>query len=336
MDEITQNGKITIADVAQALGVSKTTVSRAISGKGRIGAATREAVLKYINEHNYTPSAIAKGLAQSKTFNVSWVVPGDYSIAELPFFQNCLLGISDMASALEYDIIISMVNNQDISRLKRAVANHKIDGAILSRTLKNDVAAEYLKEMNIPFVAIGLSDIDNVIQIDNDHRGGCKELISLLILKGCKNIGLIGGNSSHMVTRNRLDGYIEGFMAAGMEINHDLIYLDVEGEARTGKAVEELVAKKADCIVCMDDSLCVYTLNKLKAWGISVPEDIRVASFYNSAMLDLTASNVTALSFDAVELGKETFKILYDLMDGKKVAPKTLLGYGIVLKESTK
>ena len=58
---------ITIADVAEALGVSKTTVSRAISGKGRIGAETREKVLAYIEEHNYTPNVIAKSLAQSKT-----------------------------------------------------------------------------------------------------------------------------------------------------------------------------------------------------------------------------------------------------------------------------
>ena len=57
---------ITIADVAEALGVSKTTVSRAISGKGRIGKETRERVLAYIEENNYKPSIIAKGLAQSK------------------------------------------------------------------------------------------------------------------------------------------------------------------------------------------------------------------------------------------------------------------------------
>ena len=61
---------ITIADVAEALGVSKTTVSRAISGKGRIGRETRERVLAYIEEHDYKPNVIAKGLAQSKTYNI--------------------------------------------------------------------------------------------------------------------------------------------------------------------------------------------------------------------------------------------------------------------------
>ena len=61
---------ITISDVAEALGVSKTTVSRAISGKGRIGEATRQRVMEYITEHDYKPNVIAKGLAQSKTYNI--------------------------------------------------------------------------------------------------------------------------------------------------------------------------------------------------------------------------------------------------------------------------
>lgn len=335
MDEM-QKGKITILDVAEALGVSKTTVSRAISGKGRIGAETREKVLRYINEHNYTPSAIAKGLAQSRTFNVSWVVPGDYSIAELPFFQNCLLGISDMASAMEYDIIISMVSNQDISQLKRAIANHKIDGAILSRTLKNDMSAMFLQEAKIPFVAIGLSELENVVQIDNDHLSGCKELTSLLILKGCKNIGVIGGNSTHMVTQKRLSGFMEGCEDAGTKHNMDMIYLDVEGQSRTEKAVEELLDKKADCIICMDDSICGYALNKLKMMNVRIPEDIKLASFYDSAMLDLSTPAITTLKFDAEELGREAFKLLYEMIEERTVKEKTLLGYDIVLKESTK
>ena len=81
------SNNITISDVAEALGVSKTTVSRAISGKGRIGAATRKRVLEYIQEHDYKPNVIARGLAQSKTFNICVVMPGDYALVDLPFFQ---------------------------------------------------------------------------------------------------------------------------------------------------------------------------------------------------------------------------------------------------------
>ena len=99
------NKKITIADVAETLGVSKTTVSRAISGKGRIGSETRERILKYIDEHHYTPNVIAKSLAQSKTYNIGIVMPGDYELIDLPFFQNCMMGIHEIASSMDYDVL---------------------------------------------------------------------------------------------------------------------------------------------------------------------------------------------------------------------------------------
>ena len=125
---------ITIADVAQALGVSKTTVSRAISGKGRIGKETKERVLAYIEEHDYKPNVIAKGLAQSKTYNLCAVMPGDDDVVDLTFVQECLFGIREIAGIMGYDILLSICKNDDISSLERIIANHKVDGVILMRT----------------------------------------------------------------------------------------------------------------------------------------------------------------------------------------------------------
>ena len=86
----------------------------------------------------------------------------------------------------------------------------------------------------------------------------------------------------------------------------------------------------------MDDSLCSYALSKLKQMQVKIPEDIKLASFYDSAMLDLSSPTVTTLKFDAIELGREAFKLLYEKIEGREVKEKTLLGYDIVLKESTK
>ena len=334
-EESEQNGKMTIGDVAEALGVSKTTVSRAISGKGRIGEQTRQRVIEYINKHNFTPNAIAKSLAQSRTFNIGWVMPGDCTLAELPFFNNCLWGVSETASALQYDILVSMVNGSDIVQLERAVTNNKIDGVILSRTVENDAAAQYLMEMKIPVITIGQSEIKGILQIDNDHKAACRELTSLLILKGIKNMGLIGGNHTHIVTKKRLNGFMQAYEDAGIPIKKDNIYLDVENQVRTEKVVEELLSKDVDCIVCMDDSICMHALNKLKKENISVPDDIMVASFYNSVFLESYSPSVSTLAFDAVALGREACRTLVDYIDGKEVPQKTLLGYDIILKEST-
>ncbi len=88
--------KMTIDDIARALGISKTTVSRAISGKGRVGDDTRARVMDYIKEHNYRPNMTARGLAQQKTFNIGVVWPDDYNAVDLPFFQRCMIGMSEM------------------------------------------------------------------------------------------------------------------------------------------------------------------------------------------------------------------------------------------------
>ena len=137
---------ITIADVAEALGVSKTTVSRAISGKGRIGRETRERVLAYIEEHDYKPNVIAKGLAQSKTYNICVVMPGEYDVVDLTFFQECLFGIQEIAGSMEYDILLSICRKNDISSLERIIANHKVDGVILMRTFVEDEQIDFCRQ----------------------------------------------------------------------------------------------------------------------------------------------------------------------------------------------
>lgn len=327
--------KLTIDDIARELNISKTTVSRAISGKGRIGQETRERVLRYIRENNYKPSAIAKGLAQSKTYNLAFVMPGDYSNAELPFFQKCMWGICTRASQMNYDVIIAMVEEGDLSQLIRLIEHHKIDGAILSRTMEKDETVSCLMANDIPFVTVGLFEDGRIVQIDNDHFGACKELVGILLHKGIHKIALIGGNARYIVNQKRLLGFREAHMQAGIPIDSDLIYMDVESEKRVENIVDEILLKKAECIICMDDFLCGYVLNKLNKNNIRIPEDIKVASFYNSSFLEHHQPAVTALKFDVQELGMACCNILMDCIDKKEIRQVTLLGYEVLMKEST-
>ena len=116
----TEEKKIyTIEDIARELGVSKTTVSRAISGKGRISQATRDRVRAFIKEHDYRPNVVAKGLAQRKTYNIALLMPKDYVATEFLFFKDCMNGICEMASSYDYDIIISMIDGADVSQIQR-------------------------------------------------------------------------------------------------------------------------------------------------------------------------------------------------------------------------
>ena len=330
-----ENKNITIGDVAKALGVSKTTVSRAISGKGRIGEATRQRVLDYIEVNNYRPNPMAKGLADQKKYNICWAIPGDSNVYALPFFQKCMAGVCEVTMATDYDILISLVYEDNISHLKRIVENKKVDGVILGRTLVDDIAVRYLKSMNIPFVTVGSSKEENVIQIDNDHENACKELTERLIERGYKKLVLIGGSLSHMVNVTRQKGFELGLKTAGIEPDETMLFLDNETTEDVEEAADKAIKAGTECIVCMDDSICRDVILKLRRDGVRIPEDIGIASFYDSDLLAGYQPQVTALKYDPQKLGNMACNILLKLINGENIPEKNLMGYEVLVKEST-
>ncbi|MCM1101309.1 MAG: LacI family transcriptional regulator [Clostridium sp.] len=330
-----ESGRMTISDVAEALQISKTTVSRAISGKGRIGSETRERVLAYIDKHNYHPNPMAKGLAQLKTYNIAWVMPGDSGVTDLPFFQRCMLGIGEVAANYDYDILLVMVYDRDMSQLRRIVQNHKVDGIVLGRTLVEDERVEFLKKADIPFVVIGSSPVPGVVQIDNDHVAACRELTSILLMKGVHRPALIGGDDNHVVNRTRKKGFLEGLERNGIDPRESRVYMDCRERDDVGHAVEDCLRDGADCIICMDDRICSDVLEKLKGAQIRVPEQIRLASFYDSILLENSAPAITALRYDPRNLGMVAAKTLFRLIKGESVEEITYLSYEMALKEST-
>lgn len=327
---------LTIGDIAQELGVSKTTVSRAISGKGRIGDKTRKRVLEYIEERHYSPNVVAKGLAQNKTFNLGMVLPGDYHIVELPFFQKCMMGISRVASSRGYDVLISMVTAGQITQLERAVTNRKIDGAILTRTLAEDAPMQYLKANGVPFVAIGSTDDTQVIQIDNDHRSACRELTDSLLDRGIRKLALIGGSEDYIVTKNRLRGFEDAFAGRIAWDGTRQVFLNVDDSREVDRIVEKLLTEKVECIVSMDDYLCGCVLNSLQQRQITVPKQVQVVSFYDSSMLANRLPAVTSIRFNVEELGTKACELLLRMLDEEEVQKRTLLGYEVCMRGSTK
>ncbi|WP_292218765.1 LacI family DNA-binding transcriptional regulator [Butyrivibrio sp.] len=328
--------KITIDDVARALGISKTTVSRAISGKGRVGDDTRQKVMSFIEEHNYIPNINARALAGQKTYNIGVIWPDDYNAVDLPFFQRCMIGISEVTSGFGYDVIVSLISGDDISGIKRIIDNHKVDGIILTRTLAKDDAVYYLKKSGIPFVAVGKTYDSDVVYVDNDNFSACKELTSILIAKGLKKLALIGGNTNHIITRTRQEGFLAAFEEANLMADPGLIYLEIEDVSKVGNILKELQKKNVDGIVCMDDAIAGEVMARCRDEHIRIPEDIRVASFYNSSILENAVPSVTSLNFNDRNLGANAAKTLLDMIAGGHVSSKTLGGYEVILKESTK
>ncbi|MDO4344051.1 MAG: LacI family DNA-binding transcriptional regulator [Eubacteriales bacterium] len=327
----------TIDDIARELGVSKTTVSRAISGKGRISRETRERVRSFIEEHDYRPNVLARGLAQSKTYNLGLVLPGDYSVMDFPFFKECMNGICETASEYNYDIVIAMMDGQELAGGNRLVVNRKVDGIIMTRSMAGGTKAErFLKEKQVPFVLVGPSEDKDVVWVDNQNREGSRELTGILLMKGMKRLALLGGNRAHLVTDSRFLGFRDAHKDQGIPVQEELVFFDVEGYSAVVKAMEKILEAGVDGIVCMDDFITGMLLGYLREKELRVPEDIRVASLYDSPRLEMYRPAITSLHFDTRYLGRVACITLLKLL-GEEVEQKdTPLSYQVILRESTK
>ena len=102
------------------------------------------------------------------------------------------------------------------------------------------------------------------------------------------------------------------------------------------KSVRDILKEQVECVICGDDGICLTVLDYFRQLGIVVPRDIRVASFFNSMLLEETNSNFTSLDFDIRKLGKLAGEMLIQLLNGEPCEKKKMLGYKILIKESTK
>ena len=145
--------KIDISQMAEDLGVSKTTVSRALSG--RVSEATRARVVQYAKEKNYVPNMLARGLVTQQSYNISLVFSRQFGNLAAPFLRKTVSAVHDIATRNDYDVLMTMVGEQETSPMQRLLVNRKIDGVILARTLERDPLIPMLQKSGIPFVAIG-------------------------------------------------------------------------------------------------------------------------------------------------------------------------------------
>ncbi len=325
----------TIADIAQELGISKTTVSRSISGKGRISCATREKVLSYIEKNGFKPNIIAKSLANSCTYNIGVIMPEKFSISDAAFFVDCLSGVYHAASAREYDILMTECNNINMDNLERLIERRKVDGVVLMRTFVEDQAIPLLKKSGLPFVVVGRTSFENVVQVDQDNERACKELASVLIQKTNAQPALIGGSMGQVVNQMRFKGYEEACQQAQIQMRKELVYTECNNAADIDAAVTSSLEQGAECAVCMDDNICIEVLNRLKELGIDVPGQMKVASFFPSPLLENHTPAVTSVSFDVHELGVVSGNTLLDKIEKKEVRGVTSLGFEIRMREST-
>lgn len=321
----------TIEDIAQELGVSKTTVSRAISGKGRISDATRQRILRHIDERGFRPSAVAKGLAKSRTYNVGLVIPSAEASLEFAFFRECIMGISEYAAGRDYDVILILGDH--ISKVQRVLENRKVDALVAARSEEGSGIAELARAHGVPFVQIGAPLGSGAVFVDNSNELAAGEMTERLIDMGLSRLALFGGNERYAVTVSRTAGFERACLKRG--VVEDRVFRNVTTPERVHDAVTSALAGGCEAIICMDDAICEMTMQELGAAGIAVPGAVKVACLYDSVLMEKYSPPVTAVRFDGVKLGAEACRQAIRLIEGEKAENVVIPDFEIVIRKST-
>ena len=329
---------LTIDDIARELGVSKTTVSRAISGKGRISAATRERVQAYIEEHNYKPNASAKSLAESKTYNLAIVLPRDFIKLDIPFIRTAMSSIVDEAHTLGYNVMLCLDDDTDSTPLMRTLDYRKVDGVILTQTVEDDHMVEMLTKRGIPFATLGSLPLKYAgaaaVEADHDHIGGCCAFAKAVLTGSDAPIALLGNDLNYIVNQNRLSGFRKACQELVIPLNRTPIRMGINDLEGCREAVEELLAQGVRRFLCMDEDVCMRTMTVLRDNGLTIPGDAQVASFADTEQTRNAQPPVSALSFDSAELARAACREFIHALNDTGYDPKPLLGYKVRLRQS--
>lgn len=326
-------GKMTLDEIARELGVSKSTVSRALSGKGRIGTQTRQRIQQFAQEHD--SGKTEEGKKPEATHNLGVSFPDDIFVTGNQYFFECLLGIYEAAALMDYNVVITTGTALDISGIRKFVEQKKVDGMILTRSLEDDKALRYLAEKNFPTGLTGLCDFENIIQVDTDNEGAAEMLTSLLIGKGYRRFALILDDMSFHVNRSRYEGFCKAILKNGLQKDKQEIYTGNFRKELLNSIIANLISKKVECVICGDDILSISLISQLLAEGYRIPRDIAIASLYNSPTLNSFVPSVTAVDVSARMVGNVIGKQMIQFLQGQEYQKKTMINYEILIRTST-
>ena len=325
--------EMTLEDIARELGVSKSTVSRALSGKGRIGEQTRQRIREYAQ--GYGDGRQQEREKDKRTGNIGVSFPDDILMSGSQYFFECLLGIYEATALLDYNVLITVGTAQDISGIKSFVEEEKVDGIILTRSMEDDRALRYLAERNFPTGVTGLCDFDNIIQVDTDNEGAAEALTSLLIGKGFRRFGLVLDDMTYHVNRSRYEGFCKAIMKNGLQKDKQAIYMGKFRKELLNSIIDDMVSRKEECVISGDDCLCISLLSQFLAQGYRIPRDIAIASLYNSEALNSFVPTVTAVDVSARMVGNVIGKQMVQYLRKKEYQKKTMIDYEILVRTST-
>lgn len=332
--------QITIKDIARELGISPSTVSRALKDHPDISLATRQKVKAFAEANKYKPNAVALSLLQSKTNIIGVIIP------ELVhyFFSSVISGIEELAFESGYQVMIFQSNESyDRERdIVQTMVSSRVDGILmsLSKQTQDFSHLENLEKSGIPIVFFDRAcDEIAVHKVIIDDEEGAFKVVTHLIQSGCKRIAHLAGPLSLQIGKNRLKGYQRALNQAGIKMDDNLVRVcDNYQDALEVTADLILAQPPLDAIFAANDLTAAGAIAAIKKAGLHVPADISVAGFTNDRIATITEPTLTSVEQHGFQMGQEAMRLLLKRFDTRleDFKPETIIiPSSLIIRNST-
>jgi LacI family transcriptional regulator len=286
----------TLKDIAKHLGLSTTTVSRALNDFPEVGRDTRELVQRTAQELGYHPNQSARKLVTGKSGIVAMVIKAPPNRQIDPSFFEVMGGLSTKLAEKDIDLILHVTTGQDpIKPYQRLIDKQTVDGFILNAPLENDPRIDFLRERNFPFVVHGRAGGEaDYPYYDIDNYGIGYSATKLLLDLGHQQIGLLNGPLQAAFAVERLRGYTDAMEARGLSPNPEFLrHLDIHQPQSAINIAGELLErpKRPTALLCSSSLIAYSAVKVAKLEGIPIPQQLSLIAHdddlpFQSALLE--------------------------------------------------
>lgn len=305
--------------LASSLGLSITTVSRALDGYGDVSATTRERVRRAAEAANYRPNAAARRLRTGATETVSLVLPGDPGHFDEPLYMELLaaLGAGLDAAGLDLMVLAARSPSEELALYRRLVEERRTDGIVLARTRVDDARIRYLAESGIPFVVMGRTETTRpYAHVDGDGTAAFAAATRRLIALGHREIAYVGASADFTFSTLRRDGWTAAMTAAGLSpaISTETAATEQGGLAAVRALLQS--TPRPTAILCATDRIAIGGLRAIKEAGLGVPRDVSIVGHDNLSASAFTEPALTTMELPVTKVGTRLAKMLIALIGG--------------------
>lgn len=304
--------RATIIDIALALGVTPSTVSRALAGNPRVSQTTRQKVLNKAGELGYQPNVVASSLRKGTSDTIGMLVPR----INRNFFSHVISAVEEVLNPAGFNLLICQSHERLIKERQaiQVLLKNRVAGIIMSHSIETTDFEHIIQATRQHVPVVQFDRVNKVIpgpRIVNDNFTGAHLAVKHLIRNGYNRIAHLTGSMAVNVYQERLDGYKYALDEAGLVFEPSMVIENaITRETGFEEALKLIAKNKVDAFFCAGDFSATGAIQAIQQSGLKVPEDIGVVGFANEPFAEIIAPKLSTVEQNAYDMGIRAAKLL--------------------------